>query len=107
MTPESTAKLKELVAPGRVVQFVKYKDGKLWYEVVEQPIFSNDSRICDPPVHVLPSFMFPVPIEDAKGADFLPKDRATPFMRWIRKELAAAEVTDDRPAEKQVGYKAS
>jgi hypothetical protein len=32
-------------------------------------------------------FEFPISIEEAKGATFLPEDKATLFMRWIRKHL--------------------
>lgn len=60
--------IKEMVSPGRVVRFVKYRKGALWY-ITET------------------GFEFPVPVEDTGDADFLAEDKAMLFMRYIRKHL--------------------
>lgn len=68
--------IKEMVANGRKVRFVRYKnrdnEGELWY-VTE----------C--------GFEFPVPISDIGDATFLAEDKAMLFMRYIRKHLAMLE----------------
>lgn len=70
--------LKELVAPGNVVHFVRYFDGQLWYQVI-----GNDT--------VPLGFEFPVPISDIGNATFLATDKAMLFMRYIRKHLETIE----------------
>jgi hypothetical protein len=55
------------------VTFQYYFDKQLWYKTEN-------------------GFEFPVPIDDTAGARFLAKDKATIFMRWIRKWL---KVIDD------------
>jgi len=60
--------IKEMVAPGKVVRFVRYRKGFLWYV--------TETR-----------FEFPVPVEDTGDADFLAEDKAMMFMRYIRKHL--------------------
>ena len=52
------------------VYFEYYKQGELWYKTE-----------C--------GFKFPVPIEDCGEASFLKEDKATLFMRYIRKQLEA------------------
>lgn len=54
------------VNDGKVVKFVCLRDDKLWYQTQ-----GGD--------------LFPVPLEDTKGASFLAEDRAILFMRWMRK----------------------
>lgn len=51
------------------VEFVRYRDGNLWYEVIAT------------------GFEFPVPTSDTGNATFLCRDRAMLFMRYIRKHL--------------------
>lgn len=58
--------IKEMVADGRKVRFVRYRKNELWY-----------STEC--------GFEFPVPLEDAGDATFLAEDKAMLFMRYIRK----------------------
>lgn len=50
------------------VKFSHYKENELWY-----------STEC--------GFMFPVPVSDTGNAEFKNEDKATFFMRWIRKHL--------------------
>ena len=57
---------------GKTVTLEFYRKGELWYKTED-------------------GFMFPVPIEDCGDAKFLPKDKATLFMRYIRKQLEAVE----------------
>lgn len=64
--------IKEMVANGKQVEFVRYQSKELWYKTE-----------C--------GFEFPVPIEDTQEAAFMRKDKALLFMRWIRKHLAAIE----------------
>jgi hypothetical protein len=54
------------------VKFICFKDNELIY-----------STEC--------GFEFPISLEEAKGATFLPEDKATLFMRWIRKHLKVIE----------------
>jgi hypothetical protein len=66
--------IKEMVANGRKVKFVRYKNGELWY-----------ATEC--------GFEFPVPTSDTgTEATFLAEDKAMLFMRHIRKHL---EVLDE------------
>jgi len=53
----------------------KLKEGELWYEI----------KVLDKIFH------FPVPISEVGEATFLSTDKATIFMRYIRKELEAIE----------------
>ena len=64
-------KLIEMVK-GKVVRFKFYRKGELWYETED-------------------GFMFPVQINDCGDATFLAEDKATLFMRYIRKQLEAVE----------------
>lgn len=64
--------LKEMVAKGKVVNFMYYRAGNLWY-VTED------------------NFAFPVPISDIGDATFHPQDKAILFMRYIRKYMAELE----------------
>ena len=50
------------------VYFSHYKENELWY-----------TTEC--------GFMFPVPVADTGNAEFKNEDKATFFMRWIRKHL--------------------
>ena len=61
--------VKELVS-GNTVQFLHYRKGHMYYEVVEYP-----------------EFVFPVPVEDIGDATFNARDKALLFMRYIRKHL--------------------
>lgn len=60
--------LKEMVQNGQTVTFEYYQDNELWY-----------STEC--------GFMFPVPVSDTGNAVFKNEDKATFFMRWIRKQI--------------------
>jgi hypothetical protein len=64
--------IKEMVNNDKVVNFVYYRDGNLWYETE-----------C--------GFRFPVPIEDIGNATFNAQDRAMLFMRYIRKHIKTLE----------------
>jgi len=68
------------MAKGNTVAFAFYKEnkleqGELWYEI------DVDGKI----------FQFPVPISEVGNAIFKASDKATIFMRYIRKELEAIE----------------
>lgn len=58
--------IKDMVMSGRMVHFLYYKTGELWY-------------VTDC------GFQFPVPISDTGDAEFCVTDKAMLFMRWIRK----------------------
>lgn len=60
--------IKEYVKDNKKVHFVRYRKGNLIYKTE-----------CD--------MEFPVPIEDVGDAEFLAEDKATLFMRYIRKHL--------------------
>lgn len=64
--------LKSEVTGDKVVRFVLYRKGELWYRTES-------------------GFMFPVPVSDAADATFLGEDRAILFMRYIRKQIEATE----------------
>jgi hypothetical protein len=64
-------KLTEMVK-GKRVTLEYYCSEELWY-------ITDDG------------FQFPVPIEDAGTAKFLASDKATLFMRYIRKHLAKVD----------------
>lgn len=57
---------------GKHVKFSHYKENELWY-----------TTEC--------GFMFPVPVADTGNAEFKNEDKATFFMRWIRKHLEMIE----------------
>lgn len=65
--------LKDMVKGDKLVKFVKYLDGNLYYKTE-----------CD--------FEFPVPISDIGNATFLAEDRAMLFMRYIRKHIDLIEM---------------
>jgi len=57
--------IKDMIKDKKVT-FLHYKDGDLWYETE-----------C--------GFEFPVPVSDTGTATMLAVDKASLFMRWIRK----------------------
>lgn len=63
--------IKEMVV-NKTVSFVRFQNNELWY-----------TTEC--------GFEFPVPLSDTKEAIFLNKDKASYFMRWIRKHLETIE----------------
>ena len=63
------------MAKGNTVTFDFYRKGELWYKI------NVDGK----------DFSFPVPISDTGDAAFLSSDKATMFMRYIRKQLEAVE----------------
>lgn len=65
-------KVTDCVGKDRMVHFVQYRLGELWYR-------------CDN------GFEFPVPIADTDSGAFLAVDRSTLFMRWIRAHIAFIE----------------
>ena len=65
------SKLLDMVK-NKNVKFSHYKENELWY-----------STEC--------GFMFPVPVSDTGNAEFKNEDKATFFMRWIRKHLEMIE----------------
>ena len=64
--------VKDCVLGDKKVVFVRYQSESLWYR-------------CEN------GFEFPVPRHDAEEATFLAEDKASAFMRWIRKHLAFLE----------------
>ena len=66
------ATLKEMVSGDKLVTFIYYRDGELWYETEN-------------------GFEFPVPIADIGTAVFLAQDKALLFMRYIRNHLELIE----------------
>jgi hypothetical protein len=72
MTVESKLSVKEMVAGGKRVRFVRARCGEL--------IYATES-----------GFEFRVPIYDMGDGVFLNEDRAVLFMRWIRREIDEIE----------------
>lgn len=64
--------IKNMIVGGKMVNFVYYKQGELWY-----------TTEC--------GFEFPVPISDTGDATFLNSDKAILFMRWIRLHINSIE----------------
>lgn len=60
--------LKEYVGNDKIVRFVRFFNGDLWYR--------TDN-----------GFEFPVPINEAGNATFMAEDKSVLFMRYIRKHL--------------------
>lgn len=56
-------------------KFVKYEDGKLWYQI----IWTGEDRAY--------LFDFPIPVTDAGGGSFTTVEKALTLMRWIRKHI--------------------
>ncbi len=73
-------KVSDHVGEGKMVHFLHYQEGELWYK--------TDS-----------GFQFPVPISDTGNAIFLKEDRSVYFMRWVRKHIKTIE---DAKAEQSV-----
>lgn len=65
--------VKEMVQNGAQVTFEVYRKGELWYKTD-----------C--------GFSFPVPIEDTGDGEFLARDKAILFMRYIRKHMNEIEL---------------
>ncbi len=65
-------KLIEMVK-NKKVHLEFYRKGELWYKTED-------------------GFNFPVPISDTGDAAFLVEDKATLFMRYIKKQLKAVEL---------------
>lgn len=61
-------KITDLVGGDKRVHFTSFKNEELWYK--------TDS-----------GFEFSVPLADTAGAEFLSTDKASLFMRWIRKRI--------------------
>jgi hypothetical protein len=72
--------IKEMVAGGKLVKFMFYRHGELWY-----------TTEC--------GFEFPVPIDDTGDGVFMHEDKAMLFMRYIRKHLAYLEQSAKDQAE--------
>lgn len=60
--------IKDMVAGGKKVTFVHYRQNELWY-----------TTEC--------GFEFPVPIEDIGDATFMASEKAMLLMRYIRKHI--------------------
>lgn len=71
-----------MLAAGKKVRFMFYRDGELHY-----------ATEC--------GFQFAVPINDIGGATFLAEDKAILFMRYIRKQL---ELIEKARAEQAAGW---
>ncbi len=68
----TTAVLKDLVQPGKVVRFAYYRDEVFWYQHCDGLIFPVAlSEVNDP----------------AYKATLLVEDKAIYFMRWMRKYI--------------------
>ncbi len=73
--------LKEMVAPGKTVRFMFYRDGEL-----------NYLTEC--------GFQFAVPVRDIGNGTFLAEDKAILFMRYIRRQI---ELIEKARAEQAAG----
>lgn len=61
--------LKTMVGGDKKVKFRRLADEQMFYQTED-------------------GFEFPVPLTETVGAVFLSEDKASLFMRWIRKEIA-------------------
>jgi hypothetical protein len=82
---ETVMDIKTLIGGDKKVRFKRCENGTLVYEAEG-------------------GFEFPVPSEDLKGATFLAEDKASLFMRWIRKEIARLKEIDDLKARGDNSY---
>ena len=64
--------IKEMVKPGKKVNFSFYRQNELWYKTED-------------------GFEFPVPTQDTGDGVFLAEDKAIFFMRYIRKHVKMIE----------------
>lgn len=55
--------------------FVRYEDGKLWYQIIYTE--RNTQIVWD----------FPIPVDDAGGGSFGTVEKALTLMRWVRKHI--------------------
>lgn len=77
--------IKEIIKDSWV-QFKFYRKGELWYDVVKFEEYSkrgDDNTYYEGKV----LYTFPVPIIDCGDGTFLNTDKASFFMRYIRKQL--------------------
>ena len=74
MVMYKNTKLVQIVK-GKQVKFEFYRKGELWYSIEVQ-----DDKL-----------LFPVPISDTGDGTFNASDKATMFMRYIRKHLEDME----------------
>ena len=65
-------KVIDRVRNGKKVKFLFYSDKELWYSTED-------------------GFEFPIPINEAGTGRFLAEDKASLFMRWIRKHMEMIE----------------
>ncbi len=80
--------LKELVCKHNKVEFLFYRKGELWYEVLAPAeITIEGMEVPGLTPLLLPVFRFPVPISDCGEGTFKAEDRAITFMRYIRQQL--------------------
>lgn len=64
-------------------KFVKYQDGRLWYQIVWTfEDLDNGGRDRRPVI-----FDFPIPVDDAGGGEFGTIEKPITLMRWARKEI--------------------
>lgn len=64
--------LKDLVSNNKMVKFIFYRDGDLWYTTED-------------------GFKFPVPIKDIGSATFNSEEKALLLMRYMRKYMQDVE----------------
>lgn len=57
-------------------RFVKYQDGKLWYQITSYDVIGTP--------HL---FDFPIDVTDAGGGEFCSSEKALTLMRWLRKHI--------------------
>lgn len=72
--------IKQLYKTQEHVTFTHFVNGELWYQTAS-------------------GFAFPVPLADIGNATLLASDKATLFVRYIRKHLAMLEVAKTQHAE--------
>lgn len=78
--------LKELVHKDNMVFFSHFKEGKLYYAIVEKA----EQKVGENGVSYVPDrevWEFPIPIEDTGSGKFNWQDKASLYMRWIRKAI--------------------
>jgi hypothetical protein len=80
----NTQLIKEMVANGKRVRFLRYEDGQCWYCAEN-------------------NLTFPVPVADVGSATLLGEDKALLFMRYIRKHLESGAPVTAQAVTKEYG----
>ena len=73
-------RLTDEVGPGKKVYFVRFNNK-------ENVVKSDGTRVPEIWYRTESGFEFPIPLHETEGAEWLPEDNSTMFMRWIGKRI--------------------